>query len=132
MRTYRFINRHGVEVDVAQEGAIMIFQNPSMKFVGEVITKEEIVDVTKTRKVIIEKIKQTTVDGKNVRTPIEVEEDEEYETKEMKVTYEIDPESYPTSRTDDVSRTDSGTIRMKTVVDAGERQTKRSNIKGYK
>ena len=134
MRTYRFINRHGREVDVAQEGAVLIFNNPSMRFVGEVITNTEIIDVKKKRLVIIEKFKyKEDDDGKRKRVPFEVEEEEEYDSKEMVTTYEVDPDSTPISLTDDVSKTESGTIRQKTLVDSAGKQTKRSTInKQYK
>ena len=133
MRTYRFINRHGNEVDVAQEGAILIFNNPAMKFVGEVVTETEIIDVVKKRIIVIEKFKYKTIDGKKTRVPFEVEEEEEYETKEMKTTYRVDPDSYPFSSTDDISMTNSGTVRQKTVIDGSGKASKRSNLdKQYK
>jgi len=128
MRTYRFVNRHGREVNVAEEGAVLLFKNPSMKFVGEVITKTEIKDVKKTRPVIVEKVKYKTVDGKKKRETVEVEETEEYIEKEMVTTQELDENSYPDSNTNDILITSSGTIRQKGLLTGSGGEVKRSTL----
>ena len=94
-KTYRFKNKFGREVDVDQEMAVSLFGNPSMKFVGEVITKLE------TRKLKVPKKGGSTFADRQVAVEVEVIAD-----------------SYPVSNTADVEHV-NGLVKLKSVINKG-------------
>ena len=104
-KTFAFRNRHGRVVHVGEEQAVLLYKNPAMKFLGEVITKTE---------------------RKEIDVPVKGKGTEKRE-REVAVSVEYIPDSLPVSPTNDAER-DGKVVKLRTVIDKGGSEKPRSTL----
>ena len=123
MKTFQFTNRHGKQVQVGQEQAVLLYGNQSLKFDGELVGTVEKVKVKNPDGTYKKGEPIKNKDGSNRKNNKGeyIIEDGVYESKKSFV---LDPESTPNSESFDYNRKDN-VVELKSVI-KGTRESPRS------
>lgn len=131
MKTYQFTNRHGRAVQVGQEQAVLLYGNPSMKFDGELTSKQEKV------KVKDENGKYKMTEGyyiKNKDGSRRKDNKGNYKIEGKEYIYEykkvikLDLESSPISEDSDYIRNSKNVVELRSVIGKNGQEAPRSHL----